>query len=132
MCVHKSSAESAFLEVSSPCPGVVMTSSLPCRETHAENRPSAAGVHVPGLHVAEDESDGSSSQVRQKDERALDTCLSKHILKCTPTQSEICLPTLIVGVFIYQNWLCPYTGRDTEHFLKPTSEVTDQFCSMSD
>ena len=71
MCDCKSETENTFLEVSSPCPGVTMTSSLPCRETHAENRPSAAGVHVPGLHVAEDESDRRSSQVRQNDKRTL-------------------------------------------------------------
>lgn len=36
---------------------------LSCRETHAENRPPAAGVHVPQLHVAENEGGWSADQV---------------------------------------------------------------------
>lgn len=35
-----------------------------CRETHAEDWPSPAGVHVPELHVAEDESGGRTLKVR--------------------------------------------------------------------
>ncbi len=34
------------------------------RETHAKDWPSTAGVHVLELHVAEDESGGSTIQVR--------------------------------------------------------------------
>lgn len=34
------------------------------RETHAEDWPTAAGIHVPELHVAEDESRRSTNQVR--------------------------------------------------------------------
>lgn len=35
-----------------------------CRETHAEDWPSHAGVHVPELHVAEDEGGGRTLMVR--------------------------------------------------------------------
>lgn len=34
-----------------------------CRETHAEDRSYAPGLHVLGLHVAEDASDGKQRQV---------------------------------------------------------------------
>lgn len=39
---------------------------LTCREAHAEDRPSAASLHVLELHVAEDESGRGTVQVRKQ------------------------------------------------------------------
>lgn len=48
------------------CVCLVLFSSLFHRETHAEDRSPAAGLHVLKLHVAEDESGRSAFQVRRK------------------------------------------------------------------
>lgn len=45
---------------------LALSLSLSHRETHAEDWPSAAGVHVLELHVAEDESGRSTVQVRRR------------------------------------------------------------------
>lgn len=49
-----------------------------CRETHAEDWPSPAGVHVPELHVAEDESGGRTLKVRLNHS-------TDYFLTCTQT-----------------------------------------------
>lgn len=57
--------------------------SLSHRETHAEDRQPAAGVHVPELHVAEDESGRSTIQVRRSG-----ACGTSGTLKCVQLKSS--------------------------------------------